>query len=540
MSRVRQGALVGIACLLLAGAAGCTSSGTTGSSATTVESCPANPDPAALASAAELRAMNTFVAKLGARPTGSAAHERYVDWIEQQLGTIDGVTLANHPFTIDRWRSTAASLALQVGDTWKELPIAAPIHYAHATPASGVTAPAVAIPDDVPITEANAKGKIVVRPAPAGTVPQSVFTLPLVTWWTFDPHHTIDPDAEFHGDFLNYQARRDDLAAAAEAGAAGIVFVKDLPRAQVAGHIEPYEGVVSPTPGVWLGADEGATLAEALAGGAEPLVRLTVDATVAPAQVRSVSATIPGKSNKRLVIDSHTDGTNAVEDNGPIAMIAMARYFASLPERCRPRTIELSFSTAHFYQRLVGPTIRNGDAEWLARELDDKYDAGTVAGVVVIEHLGAREYEAVEQADGSGKELQLTGRRTLQQIFVTPSKPLVAAVKSVVQRHDLERTVVMKGASAPGDTAPPHCNFGGEGTPFNQRLLPTIGIISAPQSLYDPAFGMKVVDVDYLRDQVVAFTDLVLDVSRLSDTAIAGSVPDERARRAGGAAECET
>jgi hypothetical protein len=123
---------------------------------------------------------------------------------------------------------------------------------------------------------------------------------------------------------------------------------------------------------------------------------------------------------------------------------------------------------------------------------------------------------------------------------VTPSKPLVAAVESVVRRHDLDRTVIMKGASAPGDTAPRQCNFGGEGTPFDQRLLPTIGVISAPQTLYDPSFGMEGVDVGYLRDQLVAFTDLVLDVGRLSDAAIAGSVPAERARRAAGAPECPT
>ena len=484
--------------------------------------------------------MNTFVAKLGARPTGSAAQQRYVDWIEQQMRAIDGVTMSEKRFTIDRWSSTSASLALRVGTTWKNLPVAAPIHYARGTPEGGVTAPLVAIAEDEPITQTNAAGRIVVRPAPAGSVPQSVFTLPLVTWSTYDPHRTIDPKGTFFGDFLNYKARVEDLAAAAKAGAAGIVFVKDLPRRQIVGHIEPYEGVVSPTPGVWLGVDEGKVLAGALAAGGEPVARLTLDATVSPTTTRSLFATIPGKSKKRLVIDSHTDGTNAVEDNGPVAMIVMARYFASLPERCRPRTIELSFSTAHFYQRLVGPTIRNGGAEWLARKLDAEYDKGTVAGVLVLEHLGSREYESHRREEGPGSELVRVPQRTIQQIFVTPSRPLVSAVESAVKRHDLQRTVIMKGASAPGETAPRHCNFGGEGTSFDQRLLPTIGVISAPQSLYDPAFGMEGVDVDYLRDQVAAFTELVIDVGRLPDAAIAGSVPAERARRAAGAPECPT
>ena len=38
-------------------------------------------------------------------------------------------------------------------------------------------------------------------------------------------------------------------------------------------------------------------------------------------------------SAERIVIDSHTDGTNAVEDNGPVAMVAMARWYARRANR---------------------------------------------------------------------------------------------------------------------------------------------------------------------------------------------------------------
>ena len=51
------------------------------------------------------------------------------------------------------------------------------------------------------------------------------------------------------------------------------------------------------------------------------------------------------------MVDSHTDGTSAVEDNGPVAILAMMRHLADLPRRCRARTVQFSFTTAHFYQR---------------------------------------------------------------------------------------------------------------------------------------------------------------------------------------------
>ncbi len=126
----------------------------------------------------------------------------------------------------------------------------------------------------------------------------------------------------------------------------------------------------------------------------------------------------------------------------------------------------------------------------------------------------------------------------MQQIFVTPSTPLVHAVEAVVDGYHLDRTVVMKGADAPGATSPPHCSFGGEGTPFEKHLLPTIGIISAPQSLYDPVFGLEGIDFGVMRAETLAYTDLLLRLGRLSRPAIAGSVPAERAQRAAGAAGC--
>jgi hypothetical protein len=78
-----------------------------------------------------------------------------------------------------------------------KLPVAGPIPYAKATSGAGVTAPLALVPGDQVITAANAAGKIVVRPAPAGSIPQVVFTLPTVGWSLYDPQSTIDPAAPF-------------------------------------------------------------------------------------------------------------------------------------------------------------------------------------------------------------------------------------------------------------------------------------------------------------------------------------------------------
>ena len=372
------------------------------------------------------------------------------------------------------------------------LPVAGPVPYSKGTTGGGVAAPLAVVPSGTAISAENARGKIVVRDAKPGSVPQAAFLLPIISWGSYDPGNTIDPAKNFDGDFIAYNDRMADLRAAAAAGAKGLLFVKDLPTRQIAGHYEPYDGIGWDVPGLFLGADEGKRLTDAIAAGANPSARITIKARVDRVTTPTVIATLPGASPQRIVVDSHTDGTNAAEDNGPIAMLAMARYLARLDGACRPRTIQFTFSTAHFYQRLVDRDVRHGGAGQIAAQLDADYDKGTVSSVLVLEHLGAIEYDAVPRADGGpGNELKPSGQRAIQFVAITPSPPLVKAVDDVVRRYDMRRTLELQGSDVPGSTTPAHCSFGGEGTPYDQHLLPTIGVIAAPQSLYDPAFGIE-------------------------------------------------
>jgi hypothetical protein len=502
------------------------------------EPCPTAPDPAALPDAAALKAMNAFVARLGVRPTGSPAHVRYIDWIRRRLRKIPGVALSELDFPIGRWTAQRTKLTMSSGGKTVRLPVAGSIPYTAATGGNGVTAPLALIPGDQAITAANASGRIVVRPAPAGSVPQVAFSLPIISWETYDPGNTIDMAGTFYGDFIAYNSRVKDLRDAAAAGAAGILFVKELPRSQLVDHYEPYEGTQWDVPGAFLGADEGTQITDAIDAGAQPSAGLVVRARVKRVVTPSILTTLPGQSPERIVIDSHTDGTNAVEDNGPVAMVAMARYFAALPMACRPRTIQFAFSTAHFYQRVADPAVRDGGAEQLAQQLDRDYDQGTVSVVLVLEHLGAIDYEQVARPDGIGKRLEPNGLRAIQFIGVTPSSALVATVGGVVRAHDMQRTILLRGSDVPGNTVPAHCSFGGEGTPYERHLLPTIGVIAAPQSLYDPAFGLEGIDFDVMGNELRGFTELVNRLGTMDQSAIAGDVPTERAQRAAGAPAC--
>lgn len=486
-------------------------------------------------SARQLKDWNRVEYRFGhPRPTGSQAQRQLVNWLTKRVRRLPGMRVSSIPYRIKRWNYKRASLATG----GQQVPIAGPVPYSAGTGKGGVSAPLSYVAPEESISAANSAGAIVIRRADPGAVPYAVFFPGALGTYLHNPQDQIKSTDLYRGDFLNYNKVVQDLRDAKAAGAKGLLFVKPLPRRQIIGHYEPYEGTRWGVPAMFLGADEGQQLIDAATGGASASLRLETKLT--NTTTKTVLATLPGRRKQKVVVDSHTDGTSAVEDNGPLAMLAMAKYLSRLPRHCRPRTVQFSFTTAHFYQRLVSPERRHGGAGDLARRLDRQYDQGKVAGVVVLEHLGARRYESVPRPDGGpGYLRRLTDRDELLLVPVSPSQALEREVRKVIERRKLGPTAMIVGADAPDpERAPRHCSFGGQGTPYNERLLPTVSPIAAPEPLYDGTSGLEGVDFNLMKRQTMAFTDLVMKMSRMPRKAIAGDVTEMRRERREGMPGC--
>lgn len=487
------------------------------------------------ASAAALARMNERMASFGApRATGNTAHRRFVSWLDDKLDAIPGVRLKSLTYPIRRW--DASRVELSVGSD--DLPVAAPLPYSKPTGAKGVTAPMAYLPSGEDISAANSAGRIVVRELPPGSVPYGVFAPGLLGIDAFDQSGLLTGGGSYRRDFL--APVRPDIEAAEAAGAEGIVFLRPLPKRQLKDFYAPYEGLQWKVPGVYLGADQSQEVRDALAENPTADAKLTIEAKRTPVKTRTLLATIPGRSDQKLVVDSHTDGTNAVEDNGPITMLAMARYLAKLPRSCRPKTVQMAFVTGHFYQHLEGPDKpRDGGSERIAERLDSRYDSGRVGAVMVLEHLGAYEYDAVPRTGGPGEKLVRTDRHELSLVPVTNSEPLRRATIDMVKSRKLDPTAVIWGADIPSEDRVPHfCSFGGEGSPYERHLLPTVATIAAPNVLFDPAFGTEAIDFRYMRKQSLGWTQVLLEMGFMSRTELAGDVIEMRAERAAGTPTC--
>ena len=189
------------------------------------ESCPSVANPAALAGTGKLRSWNRALDNFGVRTTGSPNHVRYVDWLERQLGSIRGVEVHSLRYRFHRWLARSASLRVTIGRQVVIRP-AGPVPYSKPSAAHGPPAPLVHLPADTDITAANSAGKLVVRDLVGGSLPNAAFNA--VAWSIFDPRHTLDPDGVYKRDWLNPQPT-EDMEAAGEAGAAGVLFVARVP-----------------------------------------------------------------------------------------------------------------------------------------------------------------------------------------------------------------------------------------------------------------------------------------------------------------------
>ncbi|WP_156753308.1 zinc-binding metallopeptidase family protein [Actinokineospora pegani] len=406
--------------------------------------------------AAEIEALRV----LGPRLTGTPAHDQLVDRVAAQ---VRGLGLAvdedRHAFT--RWDLTAEP-TLVVGG--------ARVEVASVFPYSGtgsVSGPLVRLRGPLPRWSRARDGIAVVE-----VNNRELPVRHLIDTWDADQAwppvaHPLIP-ATIAGLGLG-RARR--------AGVRAVVFAwRGLDDERARGQYVPFTLPYQDIPAVFV---SGASAEAVLAPGAD--ATLTVPAALTPdATMRTVWTVIEGTRSpaETVVVVTHTDGTNTVEENGHIGLLALARDLVRTPPE---RTVVLVFIAGHLR---IPAVTRSGQAG--TRWLDDHPDlwSGAVAGLAV-EHLGARARELL--------------------YATTPGL-----------RHLAETAFPGTAPSRPS----PLVHFG-EGEPLLHKGIPAVSLVSIPDDLLSTRPGDHV-DVPLAARQIDGFRRLL----RALDTA----APDDLGR----------
>ncbi len=399
---------------------------------------------------------------LGPKYTGNEAHGSFVEFLASNL-TSTGLEVTRDSFKFPRWNARRWALKVQpASGAAFDAPVTSYYPYSGQTPAAGVTGELVAQPAPAtrdfggkfqPSGDVNGKVAFIEMPV---TAP------PYADWYKAYGFHTADTrlPSDVAAVWSIFTPLLTDLK---KAGAIGVVLAwTNISDDQAAYQYTPFSRPLQDLPALWVGRETGARLRKLAGTGAKATVTLEAD-VFKDSPTDTLIATLPGTSRDEvIIINTHTDGPNATEENGGLGVLALAKYFARIPQASRRRTIVFVLATGHFALAYL-PSIHG----FMEQHPDTVKKA---VGAITVEHLGCREW-----LDNPAGKYAATGRDELTLAitdFGGTAKVMLDAVKDTADR----RVAVVKPVPQKG-------LFFGEGGALSRAGIPTIGYIPIPSYL---------------------------------------------------------
>lgn len=408
------------------------------------------------------------MAGFGPRFTGGSAHRRYLDWVQYRLETL-GLTVKRYPVPLDGW--WARSWSLRVTDAQgrtQHIPVAYYRPHSGETAPSGVTAKLVDVGagTEQDYTAKDVRGRIVLADF-AVTRAKVSGLFPLTDHYE-PPDRQQEAGAEDYTR-IAFASVPPSLELARQHGAVAMVDVIDLPPQEAAGQYSPHQQAYAGLPALHLDRDQGARLRAVLAQG-PVTATLVLDAAHRQTTTDYLVAELPGSGRipGAVLVGTHTDGQNAVEENGGPVLLALARYFCRLPASRRPRDLLFVLSPNHMCSDVASVKLDR----WLTQhqELTSR-----ITHAITPEHLGTLDW-VNDPSGGYGPN----GLTEIAGLGVGNSDALTSLVIDQVQRSRLDRSSVLR---------PYAGGLYGEGTYPYQLGIPTVQYISGPTYLVQVAPG---------------------------------------------------
>ncbi len=452
-------------------------------------SCPATGDP--LTAAAEiapellpdeatLAAWQKYMVDLGPRFTGSPAHKQWHEFMVRQLRAA-GLDVVREPVPLEWWDHRKYSLTLIQDGVETRVPIASYYPYSGFTPDGGIVAELADAGTGLPheFLLGNVAGKIVFYEE--DMLPTTAALFYSTATYVHDPDGTLTPLTDYRRAALSFLTPQETLSLgqAATAGAVGAIISYEASYENAEGQYTPF--LTSPegsqgVPALYVDRTTGDMIKAKIAQGAQARLELVVEKHLNDA-TEDIIATLPGTiPDEYLIVNTHGDGTSAAQENGTLGVMALARYFATLPIQCRQRTLIFTLNPGHFHSGIEGDTGRfiTHFPEIIAKSV----------GSVTLEHLGQTEW--VDDVSG----FHPTGHFE-PGVFYGSQNAVQLLMSHAVIAEDLRRVFVARPIGG--------VIYFGVGSPLHGAGVPNAAYITGPNMMLAFGQGQHLDKVDYGR-----------------------------------------
>lgn len=451
-----------------------------------------------LSSKEEVWNFQKLINNFGPRLTGNVAHKKYNELIKTELKSY-GLEVFEDKYNFDKWEAKKWKLTIENGDgSIEEIPTTFYYPYSGQTDKCGVSGELIYCGKGKGNFN-KAKGKIAIIEVAIPSLPSSLI---LKKRSSFPeklklPHKLTNP-------VIGSVLRGPDLEKAAGEGVLGVICIwKNISYENALHQYLPFTEGYKGCPSLWVDDKTGEKLKVLAEKRAK--ARVVLEASIEKnAESNTIYTVIPGNNtSETIIINTHTDGPNACEENGGIALLALARYFSKIPLKERNRTIIFVFVTGHFQLPQFGIGNRQATSRWLQDHFevwDGKNSNKKAVAAVTIEHLGCtewkdnKEHSNYERTNHIDIEWVYTGNKAMDDIYM-----------KALEGRNRTRTITLR---------PRNNIYFGEGQPLFQVNIPTISLVTAPDYLCkaSPDGEIERLDIDLMYEQIQTFLKVIIAI----------------------------
>lgn len=448
----------------------------------------------------ELQKQVEHMNSMGVRLTGTKAQRNFIKYLKNEIHEM-GLETFSDPHRFMRWEETKTKIVINGADGDIEIPVSSAFPYSGRTPEEGVTAPLV-LSKEHHVGYLAAKDKIAVV-----EVNELDF---LSSELAFNERGRSIPEGlhlpeKYSGPVATAFVNFPFLKLAKIAGAKAVICIwkginDDCIEGQYLPFILDYQGM----PAVWVNSSNGEIIKEAAER--KETATLTLSGIIDEyAKTETFWCVLDGEEEgESVIINTHTDGTNCIEENGPLGLLAMIKYLKDKPLK---RTHIFLFVTGHFrlpsFKSIEGGGVQ-ATSKWLASHRSHwdgrEGHLKAVAGLSV-EHLGCKmwkEKDGVYQQVGDVEtEMVYTGNQVMDDIYFDSLEGRSKVYTLTLRGHNL-------------------LHFG-EGQPLFNCGIPEIALVTAPDCLcvISDSNEMEKFDAELMYEQIGSFIKMALTIDSM-------------------------